>query len=526
MFKKITAMLLVLGLITGVCTTVADEKIDLAAQPMKIFIDGAELTWDAPQYDPEEYHDSQYNAPFAPVMRALGYEVGYDEQTEIISAKKDNILIEIKETVNETEWGTYSDFFATKSVDGVIKYERYFYPGVIDGITYVSDYVLSDLTGCYAQTSYGDIRTLHIYDTEPYAQRMLETVTQMLDMYKQVGYDTYNTSEVISGTVDMEYNQPLFGTTVTGSMDISGGVVLSDGEFAMDLVFKTEGFANLLDVALHIAKQYTNDAVYSWGANDPDEFDPDPDIDIKMIFSGGSFLIKSNSLFDLFVPKGTPERNKYNGKWIRVNDISNTPAEVLEAMDMSAVEDINTYKTLVKTYTSLFNGKNFPQAAEAVVNAWEQLTSKSISIEEDDGRYTITQEITTDMIKGIVRSFATIKGEKSSWQTDEEWEKDQKKLQKTINDLLDAMSFDSTSVSIIEDGMLVSSISNTEFALTKIPGFLGISMGSYKMTMHSESCSADLSAELSFDVPESEIEELSEIISTPEPEYELEEATE
>lgn len=309
--------------------------------------------------------------PLAPVMRALGYTVSFEGETQTVSAVKGStayyfeIPPAIVYSVTDGKEASITLFRAPFIKDGVTYVDGSFFSYALKEASY-SDYSTEYEGDKYKYTNY-----IVFYDLAPQAQRLMDLFRAALSKQAEYGFDAKNQETGLYMDFAMSVVCDTLGISVTGGGECKMGVYIDDRLTSVSYTVDTQGILNLMNLVSTIS------------GTKPD-FEEIKTFD--MVAADGDTYVRSDA-FNGIMPEGS------EGKWAK--------QEGGQSLDF---DDIATYEGILKaTSSSTYNGAEKIAMADAFVDMCEKLFEQ-IEYTEKDGKTYIISDIDAAELKEIVLS--------------------------------------------------------------------------------------------------------------------------
>lgn len=433
--KKITSLLLVLGLIVGILSPMA--AIAYEGDGEYYVEDGDEYYVEKEYYDDKEYYDEEdyyppyyerlmnatpvmqtayYNGEqfelsvlggqfvqYTPIAKAIGYTTSFNAETSTVTSVKDGRKVSFVINPYHTQ---------ATITDGGLVSEVYSENLVRNGSTYVQYWDIVQFFGVQMAGNYYGSSRLEWYDKATLVDYFKSKVNG-LDKYTESFKLPQEYSLVYDMSSDLDATSKLFGINVTGKndthikVDRKGDVVTVDGTSANQGLFN---FWNLM-----WAMDGNKNLPYY-----KDKFDFTKPVEFKAYYSKDELYAKSDVFVPVFVMNALPwdirseklnevaERidNKWVKAWISDQDIERISSLIssFESGNRDAIWEMIVEQT-ISNYgyynTPAIEGSIYNHALQRLDNIANIFTN-AITVENSNGQITLTFKMNSETLKQLI----------------------------------------------------------------------------------------------------------------------------
>ena len=358
---------------------------------------------------------------YAPIMRALGYEVTYNGESHSVVSENGETRVEI---FLEQDENGYTKIWVTKNGEQR-EYYNLRYACEVDGIAYVG-------RGYGEWVSNGDRydiwdRAYNVWisanSTCFIDKTALKTdVTSKLSHLKDIpAYSLLNPNYTgrTDGTVSFDLNSDLFGISIKGESGIETSVTKNGDAMMLDYQMDNGGIMNLYSL---FSGPFTLGLDYY-----KDKIDVEQPVSAQVIFDGtdlygkGDFFVETLALQNLGSSYNYREDNDFreiaaeriDGKWVKawLTDMQKQLIiqPILESMQGKQLDTEKLADSIVNEalnrYTYYYGTENVYDRITRQINATAELVGPdTLTYTEENGEKVITYHLTTDAFRAYQKA--------------------------------------------------------------------------------------------------------------------------
>ncbi len=415
---------------------------------------------------------------YAPVMRALGYEVTYNGESHSVVSDNGETRVEI---FLEQDENGFTKIWVTKNGEQR-EYYNLRYACEMDGIAYVGrGYGIwdsnSDWYNIWDRAYNVWVRfTDYTYFIDTAALKA-DVVSKLSHLKEIPAYALLNpdyTSRA-DGTISFDLNSDLFGINIAGESEITTSVTKKGDAVMLDYQMDNGGIMNVYSL---LCGPFTLGLDYY-----KDKIDLEQPVSAQVIFDGtdvygkGDFFVETFALQNLGSYYNYPEDNDFreiaaeriDGKWIKawLTDMQKQliVQPILESMqgeqlDTEKLADIIVNETLNYYNYYYYPGNLYEKIIARIDATVDLLGPETIQYKEANGEKVITYHLTTDTLRAYLKACM------SAYET---------------GAIYDEMELDITEqTTIAADNTATSTIDGT-FRINNIPNDYNIPFGSLEI---------------------------------------------
>lgn len=360
---------------------------------------------------------------YAPVARAMGYDVVYNEASNSVISDNGETIIEV--FLDQDENG-FTKIWVTKNGEQK-EYYNYKYAFEYDGIAYIgqdSYGYWSDNADWYDlwENAYG-MKLLSGRQYVDVAALKADTRAKLTHLENIPSYSTLvsDYTSNVSGTVSFNLNSNLFGIDIKGESGLKAAVVKKGDKMMLDFNMDNGGILNLYSL---FCGPYTLGLDYY-----KDKIDLSQPVSAQAIFDGndlygkGDFLVENIALSNLgseynYLDEDYREiaAEKIDGKWVKawLNEWQRKAAiePVLEAVNSNQIDIDELAESIVNSV--LNDSRYYYEYSDSGI--YDELTRKidaivglvgpdAIKCVEANGEKVITYRLTTEALKKFEEAY-------------------------------------------------------------------------------------------------------------------------